>query len=236
MKVLDKGYVKLVDHMGKDCTVVMAARASHDEGLKSPEEDESLAKYLYKNRHTSPFEHTALQFEVKAPIFVTRQWMRHRTWSFNEISGRYAEIPSDFYIPDIDSVGVQSASSKQASDLVHNPNAKYFRYFLILFVNCATVFYKTALRMGIPKEKARMFLPLNIYTKFYATVDLHNFIRFLQLRLHDHAQYEIRVYALAMLNQAMEFFPQSLTNVIEELYRLEGYQWFTSSMEFDYEK
>mgnify|MGYP003563866857 CR=1 FL=1 len=206
---LDHGFVRLVDSMGDDLAIVRAARVSYDAEPRRDGSDGKLIRYLMRNRHTSPFEAVTLTFEVKAPIFVVRQWHRHRTWSYNEVSARYAELPEDFYVPNPSDVGEQSKSSKQARDIGHEVSSDAKAYCLALRKASEGAFdsYRGALGAGIPRELARLYLPLNTYTRFFATVDLHNLFGFLRLRLHPHAQHEIRVYADAMLRLAKTVAP-----------------------------
>jgi thymidylate synthase (FAD) len=201
MKVLDYGELTLVDHMGNDLSIVRSARVSYDAEWRSGEDDgkdEKLIKYLYKNRHTSPFESVVFTFYVKAPIFVFRQWHRHRTWSYNEVSARYTELPEEFYIPELDQITTQSASNKQMRTDEINYEANSIRLSMETSNRIAFSTYKNMLHDGCPRELARSVLPVGTYSKMFATVDLHNLFHFLRLRMHEHSQYEIRVYAEAM--------------------------------------
>lgn len=213
IKLLDHGYVRLVDSMGNDLSVVRSARVSYDAEWRAGEDegkDAKLINYLMRNRHTSPFESVTFTFEVKAPIFVFRQWHRHRTWSFNEISARYAELPEEFYVPDADKITTQSVGNKQQrtsqeladSHLCHE----------IIKESCFSAFYSyhELLLKGCPRELARGVLPVNTYSKMFATVDLHNLLGFIRLRDHSHAQYEIQVYAQAMLELIRDIVPVSV--------------------------
>lgn len=202
IKVLDHGLVRLVDSLGSDLSVVRAARVSYDAEWRAGQDvgsDHRLIHYLLRNQHTSPFEHVSFTFEVKAPIFVLRQWHRHRTWSFSEVSARYSEIPEEFYVPGLDQITTQSTSNKQMRTDEQHALADVFQNEI--FGSCMAAFgmYKSLLHAGCPRELARGVLPLNTYSHMFATVDLHNLFHFLKLRLHEHAQYEIRVYAKAML-------------------------------------
>ena len=212
IEVLDHGFARLVDYMGSDLAISRAARVSYDAPPR--EEDTKLIRYLMQNHHTSPFEAVVFTFEIKAPIFVFRQWHRHRTWSYNELSARYAELPEEFYVPDPKVMGQQSASSKQARDLgefdpiLHTipedregPAVHYTATDLMGSSNeDAFSLYHKMLEAEIPRELARSVLPLSTYSRMFATVDLHNLFHFLRLRLHKHSQYEIRVYARALLD------------------------------------
>lgn len=203
ISVLDHGLVRLVDHMGSDLSIVRAARVSYDADWRAGEDegkDAKLIGYLMRNKHTSPFEAVTFTFEVKAPIFVLRQWHRHRTWSFNEVSARYAEIPEEFHVPAVEQITTQSASNKQMRTAEQHPAAERLAETMRLYNKCAFLEYKKMLEEGCPRELARSILPVATYSHMFATVDLHNLFHFLRLRLHEHAQYEIRVYAEAMLN------------------------------------
>lgn len=202
LKVLDHGHVRLVESMGSDLSIVRNARVSYDAEWRSGEDegkDTKLLNYLLKNKHTSPFESCVFTFDVKAPIFVFRQWHRHRTWSFNEISARYAELPNEIYVPELDQITTQSSSNKQMRTDVQNPEADNIRELIKVQAADAYSTYKSLIEKGCPRELARSVLPVGTYSHMFATVDLHNLFHFLKLRLHPHAQYEIRVYAEAML-------------------------------------
>jgi thymidylate synthase (FAD) len=201
-RVLNHGLVRLVDSMGSDLSIVRSARVSYDAEWRAGEDegkDAKLIDYLVRNHHTSPLECVQFTFEVKAPIFVFRQWHRHRTWSFNEVSARYSELPEEFYVPEIAQITTQSTSNKQMRTDEISGYAKEAQE--IIETSCETAFfnYKHMLAMGIPRELARGVLPVNTFSHMFATVDLHNLAHFLKLRLHSHSQYEIRVYAEAML-------------------------------------
>lgn len=213
IKVLDHGLVRLVDSMGNDLSVVRAARVSYGAEWRTGEDegkDSKLLNYLVKNKHTSPFESCVFTFEVKAPIFVFRQWHRHRTWSFNEISARYAVLPEEFYVPELEKITTQSSSNKQMRTDELNPNA--FSVRETIAVTCEKAFeqYRKLIEYGCPRELARSVLPVATYSHMFATIDLHNLMHFLKLRLHSHAQYEIRVYAEAMLKLIEPIVPHSV--------------------------
>lgn len=198
--VLNHGFVRLVDHMGSDLSVARAARVSYDAAWRAGEDqgsDTRLINYLWKNRHTTPFEAVAFTFEIKAPIFVFRQWHRHRTWSYNELSARYRELPQEFYVPKAEHVGTQSQDSKQARVTTGYDGITPD----IIRKTCEAAFhaYRMLLADGVPRELARSVLPVATYSHMFATVDLLNLFKFLTLRCDAHAQYEIRVYADAML-------------------------------------
>jgi thymidylate synthase (FAD) len=202
IKVLNHGLVRLVEHMGSDLSIVRSARVSYDAEWRAGDDegkDAKLIDYLIRNHHTSPLECVQFTFEVKAPIFVFRQWHRHRTWSFNEVSARYSELPEEFYTPEISQITTQSASNKQMrTDEVH-PDADLYQGLISLSCEHSFKVYKEMLACGVPRELARGVLPVNTFSHMFATVDLHNLAHFLRLRLHSHSQYEIRVYAQAML-------------------------------------
>jgi thymidylate synthase (FAD) len=219
IKVLDHGFARLVSHMqpavaqfgwSGDLEVVRNARVSYDADWRSGEDggkDEKLLNYMLRNRHTSPFEGMVFTFEIKAPIFVMRQWHRHRTWSYNEVSARYTELPEEFYVPEIEQITTQSKSNKQMRTDVVNNEADYIQQAISEVCEEAFETYRNMLRRGCPRELARGVLPMNTYTRMFATVDLHNLLHFLDLRLHEHAQYEIRVYAEALLELIQPLVP-----------------------------
>lgn len=207
--VLDHGFVRLVDSMGGDLSVVRAARVSYDAAWRAGDNEGSdarLIRYLWRNRHTTPFEAVTLTFEVHAPIFVFRQWHRHRTWSFNEVSARYTELPEQFYVPAADNLQPQSTDNKQGragnfdddgmiADLINTMRDSNKGAFAA---------YHELLSCGVARELARSVLPVSTYSTMFATVNLLNLFRFLTLRRDPHAQYEIRVYADAMADLARD--------------------------------
>lgn len=213
INLLDHGFVRLVDHMGGDINVVRAARVSYDAAWRAGDDegsDAKLLRYLWRNAHTSPFEAVTFTFEVKAPIFVFRQWHRHRTWSFNELSARYRELPAEFYVPDPALVGEQSKSNKQMRVIGEShPTWERDQEVQLYREHCTRQFrfYQTLLERGWPRELARACLPVSTYSHMFATVNLLNLFRFLGLRDHEHAQHEIRVYAEAMKELAREIAP-----------------------------
>ena len=196
-KVLNHGYIKLVDVMGSDAEICTAARVSYHEGsTKKVNEDRGLIDHLMRHRHTSPFEMGVLKFEVKLPIFVERQWVRHRTCSMNEMSGRYSEMPEEFYIPDLDVIRKQSKTNKQGgNESAEHTNAVYYRDNLIDKGEEVFEDYREAIVGDVARELARVPLPLGTYTKKVWMMNLHNLLHFLSLRTHEHAQWEIRQYA-----------------------------------------
>lgn len=198
--MLDHGFIRLVDSMGSDLSVVRAARVSYDAAWRASEDhgsDDRLIRYLWKNTHTTPFEAVTFTFEVKAPIFVFRQWHRHRTWSFNELPARYRPLPEEFYVPAPAVIGKQATKNKQGRE-------EHERDMLVPSMidhACRSMFvvYRSFLEQDVPRELARMVLPLNTYSHMFGTVNLLNLFRFLTLRCDAHAQYEIRVYADAIV-------------------------------------
>lgn len=201
--VLDHGFVRLIDYMGSDISVSRAARVSYDAAWRAGEDagsDARLINYLWRNHHTSPFESVSFTFEVKAPIFVFRQWHRHRTWSYNELSARYRELPEEFYIPEPSVIGYQSNNNKQGRELDDRVEDERKKEIQSLRFQCETSFqiYRRFLEAGWPRELARSVLPVNTYSHMFCSVDLLNLFKFLSLRDHEHAQYEIQVYAKAM--------------------------------------
>lgn len=208
IKVLDKGFVRLVDYLGNDERIVQAARVSYGSGTKSFRQDRGLIHYLIRNQHTSPFEQVSLTFHCKMPIFVARQWVRHRTAKLNEISGRYSVMQDEFYVPAPEHVSYQSESNKQGRGGTLEPAEAY------AVINAmadeqrqAYASYTDLLDKGIARELARANLPLSLYTEWYWQIDLHNLFHFLHLRLDAHAQYEIRVYAEAIAKCAKAVAP-----------------------------
>jgi thymidylate synthase (FAD) len=199
--VLDKGFVRLVDYLGSDARIVQAARVSYGEGTKTFREDKGLIDYLLRNRHTSPFEQVSLTFHCKMPIFVARQWIRHRTAKLNEISGRYSVMKDEFYLPGDEAIAYQSTDNKQGRSEEEVPaevKAKV-RELLEKGQHRAFLEYEALLEEGVARELARINLPLSLYTEWYWTMDLHNLFHFLALRLDAHAQLEIRKYAEVIL-------------------------------------
>lgn len=222
IKVLDHGYVRLVDHMGSDLSIVRSARVSYDAEWRAGEDagkDEKLIDYLVRNHHTSPLESVSFTFEVKAPIFVVRQWHRHRTWKYNEVSARYTELPEEFYVPAVEQITTQHASNKQMRTQEQHPDAGRWRIDMTRQNFSAFQVYQRAIADGVPRELARSVLPLATYTKMFATVDLHNLAHFLALRLHEHAQYEIRVYAAAILELIKPIVPVTLGALVKHRFK-----------------
>jgi thymidylate synthase (FAD) len=204
INVLDYGFVRLVDSMGSDLSVVRAARVSYDAAWRAGENeanDTKLINFLWKHKHTTPFEAVTFSFEVKAPIFVFRQWHRHRTQSYNELSARYRELPEEFYVPEVENIGIQAVNNKQGRDTNSDIKSLGREMDLVTYKeSCLEAFatYKFLLQEDWPRELARMVLPLSTYSHMFCTMNLLNLLKFLTLRCDSHAQYEIRVYADAM--------------------------------------
>jgi thymidylate synthase (FAD) len=211
-KVLDKGFIRLVDYMGSDERVVASARVSYGAGTKTFREDKSLIHYLLKNEHTSPFEQVVLTFHIKLPIFVARQWIRHRTARVNEISGRYSIMKEEFYVPSLDVIAPQSKSNKQGRETTpfEEKEAKEIQSLIFDAYENSYKNYKKLIEKNVAKEIARMVLPLGLYTEWYWQIDLHNLFHFLKLRLHTHAQFEIREYAKLLLEITRKVAPLSV--------------------------
>jgi thymidylate synthase (FAD) len=206
-RVLDHGFVRVVDVMGTDSSIVQAARVSYGAGTKTKRDDDKLLRYLYEHQHTGPFEMCEVKLHIKAPIFVARQWMRHRTWSYNEVSGRYSELPMEFYCPL--ELRMQDSTNKQGStDLTLD--TLYLDAPPVWAYDCAATSYKQMLERGICREQARMVLPLATYTEFYAKTDLRNLLHFLDLRCDEHAQWEMRQYADAIAEMVRHYFPVTM--------------------------
>lgn len=219
--VLDNGYVELWDMMPRvipddegltaDFAVVQAARASYQKGTKTLSDDRNLIRYLMRHRHTTPFEMIEFKFAVQLPIFAARQMIRHRTANVNEMSGRYSVLPDVFYIPSKEEIRTQSQTNKQATDsMLESQSAEQFANTLRELSEEAYQKYEKALEEGVCREQARALLPVNIYTNWVWKIDLHNLLHFLALRCDSHAQYEIRVFANAMLDLIRPLVPMTI--------------------------
>ncbi len=208
LPVLDRGFVRLVDYLGSDARIVQAARVSYGEGTKTVREDKGLINYLIRNQHTSPIEQVVLTFHCKLPIFVARQWIRHRTARLNELSGRYSVMQDEFYLPDAERVREQNRDNKQGSG-ASLPPAEARRILAALKVEQAHAYshYGELIAEGVARELARINLPLSLYTEWYWQIDLHNLFHFLKLRLDAHAQFEIREYATRLAQCAKAVAP-----------------------------
>ncbi len=221
-RCLDKGFVRLVEVMGDDSSIVQAARVSYGKGTKSVNEDRNLIRYLMRHRHTSPFEMVEFKFHVKLPIFVARQWIRHRTANVNEYSGRYSIMNDEFYIPDQDAVRKQSKINKQgrANEPIDSEIAEKFIQDVQETQQLLYDKYNHYLQDEIARELARVNLPLSTYTEWYWKIDLHNLFHFLQLRLDETAQYEIREYAKVIAKIVEATVPMAYEAFVD--YRLES--------------
>ena len=199
IKCLDKGFVRLVDSMGGDDAIVQSARVSYGKGTSKVSQDRGLIRYLMRHRHTTPFEMVEFKFHCKMPIFVARQWVRHRTANINEYSLRYSEARDEFYYPDPDNIEFQSALNKQGRMGEVDPELKekVQKYFKEISERSFAI-YSELNDAGVARELARAILPVNLYTEWYWKNDLHNLLHFIGLRSDGHAQYEIRVFSDAM--------------------------------------
>ena len=218
--VLDRGFVRVIDYMGDDAAIVQAARVSYGKGTKKISDDAGLINYLLRHRHTTPFEMCEIKYHIKVPIFIARQWIRHRTANVNEYSARYSVLDREFYIPSADQLASQSTQNHQGrGNLLEGEEA---RRVLEILKEDATRNYDHYIEMlneneegniidesksGLARELARMNLTLNMYTQWYWKIDLHNLLHFLSLRADAHAQYEIRVYADVMLETVKRWVP-----------------------------
>jgi thymidylate synthase (FAD) len=216
LPVLDHGFIRVVDYMGDDAAVVQAARVSYGRGTRKTSEDEGLIRYLMRHYHSTPFEMCEIKYHVKLPIFVARQWIRHRMASVNEYSARYSILDKEFYLPAPEQLAVQSADNRQGRGAVLEGEAAG-RVMTLLRQDAEQTYanYEAMLNedgpdaIGLARELARMNLTLNTYTQWYWKTDLHNLFNFLRLRADRHAQYEIRVYAEAMLETVKAWVPLS---------------------------
>ena len=231
--VLDHGFVRVIDYMGDDSSVVQSARVSYGKGTKKISNDKGLIKYLMRHRHSTPFEMCEIKFHIKLPIFIARQWIRHRTANVNEYSARYSILDKEFYIPSAENLAAQSQINNQgrgdaltddeASNVIqilkNDAEQTYANYETLLNENSSGGVLDEG-KSGIARELARMNLTLNTYTQWYWKIDLNNLLHFLALRADDHAQYEIRVYADVMLDLVKKWVP--LTYEAFEDYRMGG--------------
>ena len=206
---LDKGFVRLIDVMGSDDAIVQAARVSYGSGTKKVHEDRGLIRYLLRHQHTTPFEMVEFKFHVKLPIFVARQWIRHRTANVNEYSGRYSEMKDEFYVPELDQIRAQSTMNKQGRESEPFPEetAREITQQMHALQTETSRQYQQLLDTGLAREVARINLPVSNYTEWYWKIDLHNLFHFLRLRLDSHAQYEIRVYSQAIAEIVRHIVP-----------------------------
>ncbi len=220
MPVLDHGFVRVIDYMGDDAAIVQAARVSYGRGTKRVSEDAGLIRYLMRHRHSTPFEMCEIKFHVKLPIFVARQWIRHRTANVNEYSARYSILDREFYIPAPAQLAAQSAVNRQGRgdvlegeeaahvlDLLRTDATQAYDHYVEMLNEDEAGNPRDPARQGLARELARMNLTLNTYTQWYWKTDLHNLFHFLSLRADAHAQYEIRVYAEAMIAATRAWVP-----------------------------
>jgi thymidylate synthase (FAD) len=232
--VLDHGFIRVVDYMGTEQCIVDAARTSYQRGTERKQEDPKLIRYLMRHQHGTPFEMCEIKFHVKLPIFVARQWIRHRTASVNEASARYSILSKEFYIPSEDQLAVQSATNRQGrGEVLEGAQAKRvltllqhdaelcYQHYEEMLNDPSSHDYEPALQ-SLSRELARMNLPVNFYTQWYWKVDLRNLMHFLALRADSHAQYEIRVYAQEMLKVLEAWLPNVYQAFID--YEMEAYK------------
>ena len=219
-EVLDHGFVRVIDYMGDDSAIVQSARVSYGKGTKQISNDKGLIKYLMRHRHSTPFEMCEIKFHIKLPIFIARQWIRHRTANVNEYSARYSILDKEFYIPSMENVAAQSTinnqgrgevlSSDEASEVISilkkDAEQTYANYETLLNENPNGEAIDDS-KPGVARELARMNLTLNTYTQWYWKIDLNNLLHFLALRADAHAQYEIRVYADIMMDIVKKWVP-----------------------------
>ncbi|MCC7426142.1 MAG: FAD-dependent thymidylate synthase [Alphaproteobacteria bacterium] len=218
--VLDHGFIRVIDYMGDDAAVVQAARVSYGRGTRKVSEDAGLIRYLMRHRHTTPFEMAEIKYHVKLPIFVARQWIRHRTANVNEYSARYSVLDREFYIPAPEHLAAQSAINRQGRGavlegdeaarvlaLLRDDAARTYDHYIEMLNEDEAGRVQDEGRQGLARELARMNLTLNTYTQWYWKTDLHNLLHFLSLRADAHAQYEIRAYAEAMLETVKRWVP-----------------------------
>lgn len=214
-RVLDKGFIRLVDTMGNDLSIVRSARVSYGKELSLPEKDKRLIKFLWKNKHTTPFEHVTFQFHIKCPIFVARQWMRHRWASYNEISGRYTKMNAEFYNPAY--FRKQVAKNYQFENLTEEQCNELHSKFQRFYETTFNFYQKLLSNYDLAKEQARMILPLGMYTEFYWTVNAHSLMHFLKLRMDNHAQWEIQQYANILFDMFCQKLPWTAQAFVESL-------------------
>ena len=208
IKCLDKGFVRLVDSMGGDDAIVQSARVSYGKGTSKVSQDRGLIRYLMRHRHTTPFEMVEFKFHCKMPIFVARQWVRHRTANINEYSLRYSEARDEFYFPDPDHIEFQSTLNKQGrmGEVDEDLKKKVQAYFKEISDRSFEIYCELN-EAGVARELARAILPVNLYTEWYWKNDLHNLLHFIGLRSDGHAQFEIRVFSDAMATYVKQVAP-----------------------------
>ena len=220
LPVLDHGFVRIIDYMGDDAAIVQAARVSYGKGTTKVSDDAGLLNYLLRHRHSTPFEMCEIKYHIKLPIFIARQWIRHRTANVNEYSARYSVLDREFYIPDQVNLATQSQSNRQGRgevlegkeavavlDLLRDDAENNYNHYVEMLNEDESGHIIDESRDGLSRELARMNLTLNTYTQWYWKIDLHNLLHFLSLRADEHAQYEIRVYAEAIMETVKRWCP-----------------------------
>ena len=233
IKILDHGFIRVIDYMGTDASIVQAARVSYGSGTKKTTQDKGLISYLMRHHHNTPFEMCDIKFHIKLPIFIARQWIRHRTASVNEYSARYSIMGKDFYIPEADQMAVQSKTNmqgrgqllsaeeaKKVADLLRNDSEQCYQHYQEMLNEDAAGNTINENSPKLARELARMNLTMNYYTEWYWKINLHNLLHFIRLRADDHAQYEIRVYAQAILDIVKKWVP--FTYEAFQEYRVNG--------------
>ena len=241
--VLDHGFVRVIDYMGDDTSIVQAARVSYGKGTKKLNQDQSLINYLLSHKHSTPFEMNEIKFHIKLPIFVARQWIRHRTANVNEYSARYSILDKEFYIPKPADLKPQSKTNNQGRsgeisskekksyvDLIKSSSEQDFENYSDLLNQDESGNIKNPEKTGIARELARMTLPLNTYTQWYWKIDLHNLMHFLALRFDYHAQYEIRIYASIMMKILKKWVPLTYDAFIKN--RIQALTLSSNGIEF----
>ena len=234
VNVLDHGFIRVIDYMGDEAAIVQAARVSYGKGTKTPSDDRGLIRYLMRHRHTTPLEMCELKLHVKLPVFVARQWIRHRTANVNEYSARYSILDREFYIPSPEHLAVQSTDNKQGrGEVLDADQAETVRRWLLHDANEAYDTYESMVDpegdIKLARELARMNLPTNVYTQWYWKIDLHNLLHFLSLRADPHAQYEIRVYADYILGLIEGWLPNVWEAFID--FRMEAHTFSKQEMD-----
>ena len=220
LPILDHGFIRVVDYMGDDRAIVQAARVSYGTGTKLVNQDQGLINYLMRHRHTTPFEMCEIKFHIKLPIFVAREWIRHRTANVNEYSGRYSIMNKEFYIPEPNQIAAQStinnqgrgeslpaAQAQEILQMLRDDSVQAYNHYQEMMNADEAGNVLDENKVGLARELARMNLTLNYYTEWYWKIDLHNLLHFVGLRADSHAQYEIRVYAQAILDILAKWVP-----------------------------
>ena len=231
MKILDEGFIRIIDYMGGDNSITQAARISYGNGTKSVSQDTALIDFLLRHRHTSPFEMCEIKLHIRAPIFIARQWLRHRTANVNELSARYSVIKKGFYIPDEDEIKQQCQNNKQSKgEKIEGTNPQSIVDQIKSTCNSSFDNYNQLIDKGLARELCRSVLPQNTYTEFYWKIDLHNLLHFLSLRTKEGAQYEIREYANIILNKIVKIWTPMVYSAFVN-HRMESVTFSGKSME-----